>query len=158
MTLELWNNYHINSYEEGEYINHMIRNNFNTNKHINGIIIKDDNYKYNDSKDPFINRITNMNTDSTTKPKSKVKTIKNTLVIGGLIGLGYVGYKYIYKPIKREYDNIIDRIIVKSESEKPLDGKIRRLNDFERLIYDKKYNKQTLILDKSQYKISDDDD
>lgn len=160
MTLDLWNNEYTNfndAYTECDRINQILRNFQNNGKTISGMIIKDGEYRRNDSKDPFSNRATFINNTAKQKKKpKKFKKLKTVVTIGSVVGVGYLGYKYIYKPLKKEYDNMLDRIIVKCESEKPLDGKIRVMTQLEKKAYDRKYGNDTLILDRSQYDISDD--
>lgn len=156
MTLDFWNEHNSTTYDECERINQMIRNFESGGKILSGMIIKDGDYRKNDSRDPFSNRIVNKPSETTKKkPKKKFGKVKGVLTIGGIIGVGYLGYKYIYKPIKAEYDELLDRIIVRSESDKPMNGKIRRLSNLEKYAYDKRFKDSTLILDESQYTISD---
>lgn len=162
MTLELWNeNKNFNdTYNECDKINRMIRDFENSGRTMSGMIIKDGDYRRNDSINPFVNRISNINKTETSTKKNKsgkLQKIKGILAVGGVIGISYVGYKYIFKPLKKEYDDLMDRIVVKCESEKPLDGKIHTLTPLERKAYDHKYGKETLILDSSEYIVHDDD-
>ena len=162
MTLELWNeNKNFNdTYNECDKINRMIRDFENSGRIMSGMIIKDGDYRRNDSINPFVNRISNINKTETSTKKNKsgkLQKIKGILAVGGVIGISYVGYKYIFKPLKKEYDDLMDRIVVKCESEKPLDGKIHTLTPLERKAYDHKYGKETLILDSSEYIVHDDD-
>lgn len=159
MTLDLWNNGFNNfndTYTECDRINQILRNFQNNGKTISGMIIKDGDYRRNDSKDPFSNRATFINNIKQQKKPKKFKKLKTAVFIGGVVGVGYLGYKYIYKPLKKEYDEMLDRIIVKCESEKPLDGKIRVMTQLEKKAYDRKYGSDVLVLDKSQYDIIDD--
>ena len=161
MTLDLWNenkNFN-NAYNECDKINRMIRDYVNSGRTMSGMIIKDGDYRRNDSINPFTNRLSDINkTETSTKKKKsgKLNKLKGVLAVGGVIGLSYVGYKFIFKPLKKEYDNLMDRIIVKCESEKPLDGKIHVITPLERKAYDHKYGKETLILDRSEYIVHDD--
>ena len=162
MTLELWNeNKNFNdTYNECDKINRMIRDFENSGRTMSGMIIKDGDYRRNDSINPFVNRISNINKTETSTKKNKsgkLQKIKGILAVGGVIGISYVGYKYIFRPLKKEYDDLMDRIVVKCESEKPLDGKIHTLTHLERKAYDHKYGKETLILDSSEYIVHDDD-
>ena len=162
MTLDLWNenkNFN-NAYNECDKINRMIRDYVNSGRTMSGMIIKDGDYRRNDSINPFTNRLSDINkTETSTKKKKsgKLNKLKGVLAVGGVIGLSYVGYKFIFKPLKKEYDDLMDRIVVKCESEKPLDGKIHTLTPLERKAYDHKYGKETLILDSSEYIVHDDD-
>lgn len=162
MTLDLWNenkNFN-NAYNECDKINRMIRDYVNSGRTMSGMIIKDGDYRRNDSINPFTNRLSDINkTETSTKKKKsgKLNKLKGVLAVGGVIGLSYVGYKFIFKPLKKEYDDLMDRIIVKCESEKPLDGKIHVITPLERKAYDHKYGKETLILDSSEYIVHDDD-
>lgn len=160
MTLDLWNeNKNFNdAYNECDKINRMIRDFENSGRTMSGMIIKDGDYRRNDSINPFANRLPNINkTETTIKKKSgKLQKLKGVLAVGGVIGLSYVGYKFIFKPLKKEYDNLMDNIIVKCESEKPLDGRIRVMTPLERKAYDHKYGKETLELDSSEYIVHDD--
>ena len=161
MTLDLWNeNKNFNdAYNECDKINRMIRDYTNSGRIMSGMIIKDGDYRRNDSINPFANRISNINRTETSTKKNKsgkLQKLKGVLVVGGVIGISYVGYKYIFKPLKKEYDNLMDRIVVKCESEKPLDGKIRVITPLERKAYDHKYGKETLELDSSEYTVHDD--
>ena len=161
MTLELWNeNKNFNdTYNECDKINRMIRDFENSGRTMSGMIIKDGDYRRNDSINPFINRLSDINkteTSSKKKESGKLQKLKGILTIGGVIGISYIGYKYIYKPLKKEYDNLMDRIVVKCESEKPLDGKIHILTPLERKAYDHKYGKETLVLTSSEYVVHDD--
>ena len=161
MTLDLWNeNKNFNdAYNEYDKINRMIRDFENSGRTMSGMIIKDSDYRRNDSINPFVNRISNINkTETTTKKKKsgKLQKLKGVLTVGGVIGITYIGYKYIFKPLKKEYDNLMDSIIVKCESEKPLDGKIRVMTPLERKAYEHKYGKETLVLSNSEYIIHDD--
>ena len=162
MTLDLWNenkNFN-NAYNECDKINRMIRDYVNSGRTMSGMIIKDGDYRRNDSINPFTNRLSDVNkTETSTKKKKsgKLNKLKGVLAVGGVIGLSYVGYKFIFKPLKKEYDNLMDRIVVKCESEKPLDGKIHVITPLERKAYDHKYGKETLILDNSEYIVHDDD-
>ena len=162
MTLDLWNenkNFN-NAYNECDQINRMIRDYVNSGRTMSGMIIKDGDYRRNDSINPFTNRLSDINkTETSTKKKKsgKLNKLKGVLAVGGVIGLSYVGYKFIFKPLKKEYDNLMDRIVVKCESEKPLDGKIHVITPLERKAYDHKYGKETLILDSSEYIVHDDD-
>ena len=162
MTLDLWNenkNFN-NAYNECDKINRMIRDFENSGRTMSGMILKDGDYRRNDSINPFVNRISNINkTETSTKKKKsgKLNKLKGVLAVGGVIGLSYVGYKFIFKPLKKEYDDLMDRIVVKCESEKPLDGKIHVITPLERKAYDHKYGKETLILDSSEYIVHDDD-
>ena len=161
MTLDLWNenkNFN-NAYNECDKINRMIRDYVNSGRTMSGMIIKDGDYRRNDSINPFTNRLSDINkTETSTKKKKsgKLNKLKGVLAIGGVIGLSYVGYKFIFKPLKKEYDDLMDRIVVKCESEKPLDGKIHVMTPLERKAYDHKYGKETLILDSSEYIVRDD--
>ena len=161
MTLDLWNenkNFN-NAYNECDKINRMIRDYVNSGRTMSGMIIKDGDYRRNDSINPFTNRLSDINkTETSTKKKKsgKLNKLKGVLAIGGVIGLSYVGYKFIFKPLKKEYDNLMDRIVVKCESEKPLDGKIHILTPLERKAYDHKYGKETLVLTSSEYVVHDD--
>ena len=161
MTLDLWNenkNFN-NAYNECDKINRMIRDYVNSGRTMSGMIIKDGEYRRNDSINPFENRLSDINkTETSTKKKKsgKLNKLKGVLAVGGVIGLSYVGYKFIFKPLKKEYDDLMDRIVVKCESEKPLDGKIHTLTPLERKAYDHKYGKETLILDSSEYIVHDD--
>ena len=161
MTLDLWNenkNFN-NAYNECDKINRMIRDYVNSGRTMSGMIIKDGDYRRNDSINPFTNRLSDINkTETSTKKKKsgKLNKLKAVLAVGGVIGLSYVGYKFIFKPLKKEYDNLMDRIVVKCESEKPLDGKIRVITPLERKAYDHKYGKETLELDSSEYIVHDD--
>lgn len=126
---------------------------------MSGMIIKDGDYRRNDSINPFVNRISNINKTETSTKKNKsgkLQKLKGILAVGGVIGISYVGYKYIFKPLKKEYDDLMDRIVVKCESEKPLDGKIHTLTPLERKAYDHKYGKETLVLTSSEYIVHDD--
>ena len=162
MTLDLWNenkNFN-NAYNECDKINRMIRDYVNSGRTMSGMIIKDGDYRRNDSINPFTNRLSDINkTETSTKKKKsgKLNKLKGVLAVGGVIGLSYVGYKFIFKPLKKEYDDLMDRIVVKCESEKPLDGKIHVITPLERKAYDRKYGKETLILDSSEYIVHDDD-
>ena len=162
MTLDLWNenkNFN-NAYNECDKINRMIRDYVNSGRTMSGMIIKDGDYRRNDSINPFTNRLSDINkTETSTKKKKsgKLNKLKGVLAVGGVIGLSYVGYKFIFKPLKKEYDDLMDRIVVKCESEKPLDGKIHVMTPLERKAYDHKYGKETLILDSSEYIVHDDD-
>ena len=162
MTLDLWNenkNFN-NAYNECDKINRMIRDYVNSGRTMSGMIIKDGDYRRNDSINPFTNRLSDINkTETSTKKKKsgKLNKLKGVLAVGGVIGLSYVGYKFIFKPLKKEYDDLMDRIVVKCESEKPLDGKIHVITPLERKAYDYKYGKETLILDSSEYIVHDDD-
>lgn len=162
MTLDLWNenkNFN-NAYNECDKINRMIRDYVNSGRTMSGMIIKDGDYRRNDSINPFTNRLSDINkTETSTKKKKsgKLNKLKGVLAVGGVIGLSYVGYKFIFKPLKKEYDELMDRIVVKCESEKPLDGKIHVITPLERKAYDHKYGKETLILDSSEYIVNDDD-
>ena len=161
MTLDLWNenkNFN-NAYNECDKINRMIRDYVNSGRTMSGMIIKDSDYRRNDSINPFTNRLSDINkTETSTKKKKsgKLNKLKGVLAVGGVIGLSYVGYKFIFKPLKKEYDDLMDRIVVKCESEKPLDGKIHVMTPLERKAYDHKYGKETLILDSSEYIVHDD--
>ena len=161
MTLDLWNenkNFN-NAYNECDKINRMIRDYVNSGRTMSGMIIKDGDYRRNDSINPFTNRLSDINkTETSTKKKKsgKLNKLKGILAVGGVIGLSYVGYKFIFKPLKKEYDDLMDRIVVKCESEKPLDGKIHVMTPLERKAYDHKYGKETLILDSSEYIVHDD--
>lgn len=161
MTLDLWNenkNFN-NAYNECDKINRMIRDYVNSGRTMSGMIIKDGDYRRNDSINPFTNRLSDINkTETSTKKKKsgKLNKLKGVLAVGGVIGLSYVGYKFIFKPLKKEYDDLMDRIVVKCESEKPLDGKIHVITPLERKAYDHKYGKETLILDSSEYIVHDD--
>ena len=161
MTLDLWNeNKNFNdAYNECDKINRMIRDFENSGRTMSGMIIKDGDYRRNDSINPFINRLSDINkpeTSSKKKESGKLQKLKGILAVGGVIGISYVGYKYIYKPLKKEYDNLMDRIVVKCESEKPLDGKIRVMTPLEMKAYDHKYGKETLVLTSSEYLVHDD--
>ena len=161
MTLDLWNeNKNFNdAYNECDKINRMIRDFENSGRTMSGMIIKDGDYRRNDSINPFTNRISNINkpeTSSKKKESGKLQKLKGILAVGGVIGISYVGYKYIFKPLKKEYDNLRDRIVVKCESEKPLDGKIRVMTPLEMKAYDHKYGKETLVLTSSEYLVHDD--
>lgn len=162
MTLDLWNenkNFN-NAYNECDKINRMIRDYVNSGRTMSGMIIKDGDYRRNDSINPFTNRLSDINkTETSTKKKKsgKLNKLKGVLAVGGVIGLSYVGYKFIFKPLKKEYDDLMDRVVVKCESEKPLDGKIHVITPLERKAYDHKYGKETLILDSSEYIVHDDD-
>ena len=162
MTLDLWNenkNFN-NAYNECDKINRMIRDYVNSGRTMSGMIIKDGDYRRNDSINPFTNRLSDINkTETSTKKKKsgKLNKLKGVLAVGGVIGLSYVGYKFIFKPLKKEYDDLMDKIVVKCESEKPLDGKIHVITPLERKAYDHKYGKETLILDSSEYIVHDDD-
>ena len=161
MTLDLWNeNKNFNdAYNECDKINRMIRDFENRGRTMSGMIIKDGDYRRNDSINPFTNRLSDINkTETSTKKKKsgKLNKLKGVLAVGGVIGLSYVGYKFIFKPLKKEYDDLMDRIVVKCESEKPLDGKIHVMTPLERKAYDHKYGKETLILDSSEYIVRDD--
>ena len=161
MTLDLWNeNKNFNdAYNECDKINRMIRDFENSGRTMSGMIIKDSDYRRNDSINPFVNRLPNINKTETTnkqKKSGKLQKLKGVLAVGGVIGLSYVGYKFIFKPLKKEYDNLMDNIIVKCESEKPLDGRIRVMTPLERKAYDHKYGKETLILASSEYIVHDD--
>ena len=161
MTLDLWNenkNFN-NAYNECDKINRMIRDYVNSGRTMSGMIIKDGDYRRNDSINPFTNRLSDINkTETSTKKKKsgKLNKLKGVLAVGGVIGLSHVGYKFIFKPLKKEYDDLMDRIVVKCESEKPLDGKIHVMTPLERKAYDHKYGKETLILDSSEYIVRDD--
>lgn len=161
MTLDLWNenkNFN-NAYNECDKINRMIRDYVNSGRTMSGMIIKDGDYRRNDSINPFTNRLSDINkTENSTKKKKsgKLNKLKGVLAVGGVIGLSYVGYKFIFKPLKKEYDDLMDKIVVKCESEKPLDGKIHVITPLERKAYDHKYGKETLILDSSEYIVHDD--
>lgn len=161
MTLDLWNenkNFN-NAYNECDKINRMIRDYVNSGRTMSGMIIKDGDYRRNDSINPFTNRLSDINkTETSTKKKKsgKLNKLKGVLAVGGVIGLSYVGYKFIFKPLKKEYDDLMDKIVVKCESEKPLDGKIHVITPLERKAYDHKYGKETLILDSSEYIVHDD--
>ena len=162
MTLDLWNeNKNFNdAYNECDKINRMIRDFENSGRTMSGMIIKDGDYRRNDSINPFTNRLSDINkTETSTKKKKsgKLNKLKGVLAVGGVIGLSYVGYKFIFKPLKKEYDDLMDRVVVKCESEKPLDGKIHVITPLERKAYDHKYGKETLILDSSEYIVHDDD-
>ena len=162
MTLDLWNenkNFN-NAYNECDKINRMIRDYVNSGRTMSGMIIKDGDYRRNDSINPFTNRLSDINKTETSNKKKKsgkLNKLKGVLAVGGVIGLSYVGYKFIFKPLKKEYDDLMDRIVVKCESEKPLDGKIHVMTPLERKAYDHKYGKETLILDSSEYIVHDDD-
>lgn len=161
MTLDLWNeNKNFNdAYNECDKINRMIRDFENSGRTMSGMIIKDGDYRRNDSINPFVNRISNINkTETVTEQKKtgKLKKLKGVLTVGGVIGITYIGYKYIFKPLKKKYDNLMDRIVVKCESEKPLDGKIRVMTPLERKAYDHKYGNETLVLTSSDYVIHED--
>ena len=162
MTLDLWNenkNFN-NAYNECDKINRMIRDYVNSGRTMSGMIIKDGDYRRNDSINPFTNRLSDINKTETSNKKKKsgkLNKLKGVLAVGGVIGLSYVGYKFIFKPLKKEYDDLMDRIVVKCESEKPLDGKIHVITPLERKAYDHKYGKETLILDSSEYIVHDDD-
>ena len=161
MTLDLWNenkNFN-NAYNECDKINRMIRDYVNSGRTMSGMIIKDGDYRRNDSINPFTNRLSDINkTETSTKKKKsgKLNKLKGVLAVGGVIGLSYVGYKFIFKPLKKEYDDLMDRIVVKCESEKPLDGKIHVITPLERKAYDHKYGKETLVLTSSEYIVHDD--
>ena len=161
MTLDLWNenkNFN-NAYNECDKINRMIRDYVNSGRTMSGMIIKDGDYRRNDSINPFANRLSDINKTETSTKKNKsgkLQKIKGILAVGGVIGISYVGYKYIFKPLKKEYDDLMDRIIIKCESEKPLDGKIHTLTPLERKAYDHKYGKETLVLTSSEYIVHDD--
>ena len=161
MTLDLWNeskNFN-DAYNECDKINRMIRDYVNSGRTMSGMIIKDGDYRRNDSINPFTNRLSDINkTEASTKKKKsrKLNKLKGVLAVGGVIGISYVGYKYIFKPLKKEYDDLMDRIVVKCESEKPLDGKIHTLTPLERKAYDHKYGKETLVLTSSEYIVHDD--
>ena len=160
MTLDLWNNEYSNfndTYNECDKINQMIRDFESSGRVMSGMIIKNADYKRNDTIDPFKNRTTSTSFSNTKKEKKpkKFKKLKGALTIGGIVGVGYLGYKYIYKPLKQEYDNMLDRIIVRSESSKPMDGKIHVMSKLEKKAYDKRYKGSTLYLDDSQYTVSD---
>ena len=162
MTLDLWNenkNFN-NAYNECDKINRMIRDYVNSGRTMSGMIIKDGDYRRNDSINPFTNRLSDINKTETSNKKKKsgkLNKLKGVLAVGGVIGLSYVGYKFIFKPLKKECDDLMDRIVVKCESEKPLDGKIHVITPLERKAYDHKYGKETLILDSSEYIVHDDD-
>ena len=161
MTLDLWNeNKNFNdAYNECDKINRMIRDFENSGRTMSGMIIKDGDYRRNDSINPFANRLPSINKTETTnkqKKSGKLQKLKGVLAVGGVIGLSYVGYKFIFKPLKKEYDNLMDNIIVKCESEKPLNGRIRVMTPLERKAYDHKYGKETLILTSTEYVIHDD--
>ena len=161
MILELWNeNKNFNdTYNECDKINRMIRDFENSGRTMSGMIIKDGDYRRNDSINPFVNRISNINKTETSTKKNKsgkLQKIKGILAVSSVIGISYVGYKYIFKPLKKEYDDLMDRIVVKCESEKPLDGKIHTLTTLERKAYDHKYGKETLVLTSSEYIVHDD--
>lgn len=161
MTLDLWNeNKNFNdAYNECDKINRMIRDFENSGRTMSGMIIKDGDYRRNDSINPFANRLPSINKTETTneqKKSGKLQKLKGVLVVGGVIGLSYVGYKFIFKPLKKEYDNLMDNIIVKCESEKPLNGRIRVMTPLERKAYDHKYGKETLILTGTEYVVHDD--
>ena len=161
MTLELWNeNKNFNdTYNECDKINRMIRDFENSGRTMSGMIIKDGDYRRNDSINPFVNRISNINKTKTSTKKNKsrkLQKLKGILAVGSVIGISYVGYKYIFKPLKKEYDDLMDRIVIKCESEKPLDGKIHTLTPLERKAYDHKYGKETLVLTSSEYIVHDD--
>lgn len=161
MTLDLWNeNKNFNDvYNECDKINRMIRDFENSGRTMSGMIIKDGDYRRNDSINPFVNRLSNINKTETTnkqKKSGKLQKLKGVLAVGGVIGLSYVGYKFIFKPLKKEYDDLMDRIVVKCESEKPLDGKIRAMTPLEKKAYDHKYGKETLVLTSSEYIVHDD--
>ena len=161
MILDLWNeNKNFNdTYNECDKINRMIRDFENSGRTMSGMIIKDGNYRLNDSINPFVNRISNMNKSETSTKKNKsgkLQKLKGILAVGSVIGISYIGYKYIFKPLKKEYDDLMDRIVVKCESEKPLDGKIHTLTPLERKAYDHKYGKETLVLTSSEYIVHDD--
>lgn len=161
MILELWNeNKNFNdTYNECDKINRMIRDFENSGRTMSGMIIKDGDYRRNDSINPFANRLSNINKTETSTKKNKsgkLQKIKGILAVGGVIGISYVGYKYIFKPLKKEYDDLMDRIVIKCESEKPLDGKIHTLTPLEMKAYDHKYGKETLVLTSSEYIIHDD--
>ena len=161
MTLDLWNenkNFN-NAYNECDKINRMIRDYVNSGRTMSGMIIKDGDYRRNDSINPFTNRLSDINKTETSTKKNKsgkLQKIKGILAVSGVIGISYVGYKYIFKPLKKEYDDLMDRIVVKCESEKPLDGKIHTLTPLERKAYDHKYGKETLVLTSSEYVVHDD--
>ena len=160
MTLDLWNSEYSNfndTYNECDKINQMIRDFESSGRVMSGMIIKNADYKRNDTIDPFKNRTTSTSFNNTKKEKKpkKFKKLKGALTIGGIVGVGYLGYKYIYKPLKQEYDNMLDRIIVRSESSKPMDGKIHVMSKLEKKAYDKRYKGSTLYLDDSQYTVSD---
>ena len=161
MTLDLWNenkNFN-NAYNECDKINRMIRDYVNSGRTMSGMIIKDGDYRRNDSINPFTNRLSDINkTETSTKKKKsgKLNKLKGVLAVGGVIGLSYVGYKFIFKPLKKEYDDLMDRIVVKCESEKPLDGKICVITPLEKKAYDHKYGKETLVLTSSEYIVHDD--
>ena len=161
MTLDLWNeNKNFNdAYNECDKINRMIRDFENSGRTMSGMIIKDGDYRRNDSINPFANRLPSINKTETTnkqKKSGKLQKLKGVLAVGGVIGLSYVGYKFIFKPLKKEYDDLMDRIVVKCESEKPLDGRIRVMTPLERKAYDHKYGKETLILTSTEYVVHDD--
>ena len=159
MTLDLWDNEYTNfndTYNECDRINRMIRDFESGGRIMSGMIIKDGDYRRNDSLDPFRNRSTTINNVNIKKDKpKKFKKLKGVLAIGGVVGVGYLGYKYIYKPLKKEYDEMLDRIIVRCESDRPMDGKIHVMSRMEKIAYDHKYGNDTLVLDSSDYKISD---
>ena len=163
MTLDLWNeNKNFNeTYNECDKINRMIRDFENSGRIMSGMIIKDGDYRRNDSINPFINRLSNINNTETIdkqKKSGKFKKLKGVLTVGGVIGLSYIGYKYIFKPLKKEYDNLMDKIIVKCESEKPLDGKIHIMTPLEKKARDYKYGKEIIVLSSSDYIVYNNDD
>lgn len=160
-TLKLWENEYKNfnnTYDDCEKINKMIHD-FETNgKTFSGMIIKDNSYRVNDVIDPFANRSTAINNNN--KPKKKptvLSRVKSVLTIGGIVTVGYLGYKYIYKPLKKEYDNMLDRIVVRCEQDKPMDGRIRVMTPMERIAYERKYKNEMVVLDESDYTIVSDD-
>lgn len=161
MTLDLWNeqqNFN-ETYTECERINRMIRDFQSTGRTMSGLFIKDNDYGRNDRKNPFVERTVSMGDKSkTAKKPSKYKKLKCVLTVGGVVGVGYLGYKYIYKPLKKEYDAMLDRVIVKCESEQPMDGRIRRLTPLEQLAFDHKYGRNQITLDPSQYEIHESED
>lgn len=160
MILDLWNeqqNFN-ETYTECERINRMIRDFEAKGRTMSGAFIKDGDYRRNDSMNPFKDRVVGNNSPNTksvgNKP-TKFKKVKIVLTVGGVVGVGYLGYKYIFKPLKKEYDAMLDRVIVKCEANKPMDGVIRIMTPLEKLAFDHKYGKDQITLDPSQYEIHD---
>ena len=92
MTLELWNeNKNFNdTYNECDKINRMIRDFENSGRTMSGMIIKDGDYRRNDSINPFVNRISNINKTETSTKKNKsgkLQKLKGILAVGGVIGI-----------------------------------------------------------------------
>ena len=87
MTLELWNeNKNFNdTYNECDKINRMIRDYVNSGRTMSGMIIKDGDYRRNDSINPFTNRLSDINkTETSTKKKKSGKL--NKLPLSSILG------------------------------------------------------------------------